>query len=184
MALLNVDSNAIEKKAETLLKDSGLFNVAVNVEKLASRLDITVLRKDLDEEVSGFLIHKDGRTTIAVNVNHVGKRQRFTIAHEIGHFRQHIEIGKNELFVDKVKFFRNEASSDGEHQKEIEANKFAAALLMPRELVHKEISLLDNETSLDDQIISLADKFEVSRPAMGFRLVNLGYLTRYTPDYQ
>ncbi|WP_460881211.1 ImmA/IrrE family metallo-endopeptidase [Pontibacter rugosus] len=64
-------------------------------------------------------------------------RQRFTIAHELGHFVLHQKY--SELFIDKEKpLFRNQESSTGEHKREKEANAFAAAILMPQFLIFQE----------------------------------------------
>jgi Zn-dependent peptidase ImmA (M78 family) len=53
---------------------------------------------------------------------------------------------------------------------EMEANHFAAELLMPEE--HVKSLIADGTTSIQD----LADKFNVSPGAMKYRLINLGYL--------
>jgi Zn-dependent peptidase ImmA (M78 family) len=47
---------------------------------------LTIVYLDLGEDVSGLLISKGGSTVIAVQETDSLSRQRFTIAHEIGHF--------------------------------------------------------------------------------------------------
>jgi Zn-dependent peptidase ImmA (M78 family) len=122
------------------------------------------------------MLHQEkGRITIGVNSNQTSRRQRFTIAHEIGHLRMHNET----MIIDKVVRvdYRNEASSQAIDNKEIEANSFAAELLMPRRLIIEEVtkwaashSIVDIEELADD----LSEIFFVSSAAMNYRLTNLG----------
>jgi Zn-dependent peptidase ImmA (M78 family) len=70
--------------------------------------------------------------------------------------------------------WRNSVSSQGVDWNEIEANRFAAALLMPEHMLRQD---LDQFKSLDrDAVQRLASLYKVSRIAMHFRLVNLGLL--------
>jgi Zn-dependent peptidase ImmA (M78 family) len=83
---------------------------------------------------------KDGTGVIGVNNNHHRNRQRFTIAHEIAHYRLH-HVGK--VFNDATPvFFRDTTSAAGQSPQEIVANAFAAELLMPenklRELLREQ----------------------------------------------
>lgn len=75
-----------------------------------------------------------GKGTIGFNPTESKTRQRFTIAHELGHFELHKQ--DSGLFVDKEfkMLFRDQNSSSGEIRKEQEANAFAAAILMPENI--------------------------------------------------
>src|SRR3954470_4270018 len=73
---------------------------------------------------------KQGRYIIGINSSHPETRKRFTIAHEMGHLVLH---QLDQVHVDKqflVKL-RDDISSQAIDPHEIEANAFAAALLMP-----------------------------------------------------
>ncbi len=97
--------------------------------------------------------------TILVNDKEGGQRQRFTVAHEIGHYVLHrhlSEVADGKL--EDNQWYRSELSN----QYEIEANRFAAELLMPQE--HLEADC--NNYSLP----GLADKYNVSTQAMEIRL--------------
>ena len=48
------------------------------------KLRIRVEHEDLENDVSGFLVIKEGRSVIVLNKNHPLNRKRFTLAHEIG----------------------------------------------------------------------------------------------------
>jgi Zn-dependent peptidase ImmA (M78 family) len=63
--------------------------------------------------------------------------------------------------------------------KEIQANTFAAALLMPADWILKEVGRLRARSPVpsDDELVArLGRKFRVSREAMSYRLGNLGLL--------
>ena len=82
------------------------------------------------------LLHRseDGnRAVIGVNSRHPTVRQRFSIAHELGHLVLH----KPAFQIDQHAFvsFRNSKSSSASDPHEIEANQFAAVLLIPEALL-------------------------------------------------
>lgn len=163
----------IEDKAEDVLSKNNLFKAGFNVEKLAKLLKISLKEEVLDDNVSGFFVMTDSDNIITYNKKDGELRQRFTIAHEIGHFLLHSK--EQPIFIDKTPsvMFRDNSSSTGEDFKEREANAFAASLLMPKKLIEAEIENAPND--VDDAIVFLAKKFKVSQQAMTFRLSNLGY---------
>ncbi len=71
---------------------------------------------------------------------------------------------------------RDNKSSFGTDSDEIDANTFAAELLMPEELVHHVIQKYLKKENIEPEILvsSLATEFEVSPEAMQYRLTNLG----------
>jgi Zn-dependent peptidase ImmA (M78 family) len=71
---------------------------------------------------------------------------------------------------------RNSRSSTGVDTKEIEANQFAACLLMPSKLVLERIKALKVKSLCDDHVEKLAGEFKVSEQAMTIRLSTLGFL--------
>jgi Zn-dependent peptidase ImmA (M78 family) len=170
---MNYSYSYIEQKAEEVLMENDFFHIGFDVKKFAKKLKIEVLPKELDDDVAGLFVRINGRPVISYNQNQKNKsRERFTIAHELGHFFLH--SNKN-IFIDKNPkvMFRNTASSSGEQLQEKEANHFAAALLMPRKLIKTEIDNIPINTS--NPIKYLSVKFNVSEQAMTFRLANLGY---------
>jgi len=160
----------IRKMAEDLLNQNGVTTAPVAVEKIAVSGGADVKRVDMKEDLSGFSY----ADTIGVNLRHAPVRQRFTIAHELGHMLLHTR----DLHYDgKFVQFRDKVSSSGIDPQETAANLFAAELLMPKKFIDKDLEdLLALDIEDDDAIGALADKFEVSRQAMTVRLVSLGYL--------
>jgi len=170
----------IERRALNLLRESGQLQAPIDVESVAKHLGIRVEYANLDDDCSGVLVKSDdGSAVIGVNWDHHSNRQRFTIAHEIGHFALKHEGG---TFVDKGAYvnvkFRDQDAYSGTSSDERQANHFAAALLMPAPLVRSAFQadrMLD--PSDDEALASLAHGFEVSPQAMMFRLQNLGLLS-------
>jgi Zn-dependent peptidase ImmA (M78 family) len=165
----------MDRRATDLLRKLDLFEVPVNVQAIAERLGANVVFDDLEDEVSGFLLKEKGVVTIAINKAHHPNRQRFTIAHECGHLALHAAGQKDQLWVDKAYlFFRDSQSSTGDQLAEIQANQFAAGLLMPEALIRSHI---EDVTALSDvDIFRLSVRFEVSEQAMTLRLVSLGLI--------
>ena len=165
--------NYIEEKATAILKKFNLYEPGFDIKELTKSLDIKLIYDTLADDVAGFFVMTDNQSIITINRDNKPVRKRFTIAHEIGHSVLHSK--EQPIFIDKTPkvMFRNIASSTGEIFKEREANAFAAALLMPKELIEQELQNAPND--INKAIRYLADTFNVSENAMSFRLSNLGY---------
>lgn len=169
----------IEKMVEKLLGDNYVTRPPVPVDQIAESLNAIISFEPFEgkDDISGIL-YRDGKNTIiGVNSAHAQTRQQFSIAHEIGHLMLH----DKELFVDKVVRvnFRDNKSSLATDREEIQANAFAAELLMPKSLISAEIDRLikKKQTFEKDELIEhLSKTFQVSPQAMEYRLINLGIL--------
>ena len=167
----------IEEQARQLLESNGINRAPVPVEEIAKALGIEVKYSPGRPDVSGALV-RDGRSAfIAVNSAQHENRQRFTIAHEIGHFLRH--KGTRLHFDEDFSVnFRDALSSEAKDSVEIEANQFAASLLMPRHFIRKDMTrFISDGSDPEDAIESLRIKYKVSKRAMEFRLLNLGYIS-------
>jgi Zn-dependent peptidase ImmA (M78 family) len=188
-----INDKSIGIMTTQILKDYGLYHPPVNLEKLASELEINIKYEDIEDHVSGFIKiysesdNKDSKAVIVVNRNHHPNRQRFTIAHEFGHYFLHKD--KSNVFIDEsfsnalrskrknskyAQFHRNNESSLGVDLDEIEANKFAASLLMPEHLLESEIDRLKIDLTNDEHGKRLAKIFQVSVQSLTHRINNLG----------
>lgn len=117
--------NEIKSLAEGLLIASGVARIyPVPLERVAQHLGFESLAFDGGKEISGAINYAEKK--IYINQNENPQRQRFTLAHEIGHAKLH----KGEDIID---YRANIDSPDPTKPKEIEANHFAANLLMPVE---------------------------------------------------
>lgn len=163
--------NAINTRVRQLLARYSTDGAPVDVYRIIKKEGISLAFEEMEDDHSGVLLVENGVAAIAVNSTHHPHRQRFSAAHELGHYVLHSR-GRDRLFVDKA-YRRSRMSSSGTDTDEIEANRFAAALLMPENLIRKYTG--DNPiTDLD--ICKLALKFQVSEQAMTLRLVNLGLI--------
>lgn len=172
--------NKAEKKAREVLEQHNVTKAPVPLENIVKSYGIRVVTKPYDattdyQDVSGMLYRSATETVVGLNETHSATRRRFSLAHELGHFLLH----KGDVFVDAKVNFRNRLSSMGVDREEIEANAFAAELLMPSDLVSSEFyKLFDPNKSVDHAapIDELASRFKVSPEAMSFRLKNLGLI--------
>lgn len=164
-----------QAEAERVLREAGQYDsIPVDVEAIARHLAAAVIRERLDRDVSGLLFRDKDSAVIGVNDLHAPKRQRFTVAHEVGHLVLH---RGRPLVLDHVRVnFRDANSSTATDSEEIQANAFAAEILMPRHSVVAEAKrLLEDPSATDASIVSdLAQGFDVSDQAMEYRLINLG----------
>lgn len=166
----------LKAKAQDVLEKSKICEAPIPVEKLAGELNATIRHQAFDGEVSG-MVHRQGEAAvIGINSNHPTTRQRFTIAHEIGHLLLH---QAESLHVDnKLRSavnFRDETSSLGVDDSEIEANQFAAELLMPEAFLIKDVKSVI-ATEPEAAIQELADRYRVSVQSMAIRLSKLGLI--------
>src|SRR4051812_17839691 len=126
----------IEKRANEVLRQHGLETIPVDPVVLANQLGIKVFNaKFSDDSLVGMIAKRGADVTLLVNQSDPPARKRFTIAHELGHHFLHLmEDGE---FVDgEANLFRqgvpeDEGKLSPDHRREIQANMFAAALLMP-----------------------------------------------------
>jgi Zn-dependent peptidase ImmA (M78 family) len=184
MIMLSRRRNYIRAKIEALLQESNVTERRVPVERIAERYGIDIRREAIDDEaISGFIARQSGRNAIiGVNNIHSSTRQRFTIAHELGHFFLHGDQGQQEVHIDRTQQFqvklRGPASSQGVDNEEMEANLFAAELLMPARFLVRDFQGFDPTDEDDETVADLAEKYGVSEQAMSIRLAYLGLLNQ------
>ncbi len=135
----------------------------VMVGNIAKELGITVKMATLPATISGEIKEDDGKYIIRVNRHDVKERQRFTLAHEIAHFLLHKDrigdgISDDVLYRSKLSDFM-----------EIQANRLAADILMPWDLIQPkltEYSQMRNEERFE----KIASDAQVSTTAIKIRL--------------
>ena len=111
---------------------------------------------------------------IGVNRDQAAVRQRFTIAHELGHLLLH---ERSQVHVDRefrVRL-RSGVSREGTDRDEMEANRFAAELLMPIGFLRADLEEWELDLADDRQLRALARRYGVSTQSLAIRLNNLGY---------
>jgi len=161
-----LDINLISNADQLLrvAKSNGLETSPLDIESLIRLCGVGLRKYPMDNERSGYLRLDEGRWVIGVNSLHHPKRQRFTMAHELGHYFLHRNQSNN---IEDTVLFRD--SSFGGGGIEYEANEFAADLLMPEE----EFSRLVVERK--GVVADISEAFQVSSLAVTVRAKQLGY---------
>ena len=142
--------------------------VPVDVKGLSRALGVVVRQESLPDELSGMIVPSgSGTYVITVNQSHAHTRQRFTIAHELGHLLMHEHIMGSGIDDDRA--YRSSTSGKYHNtaigpKEETDANKLAAAILMPYDVIK-----FRKDQGIEDPQI-LADEFGVSKHAMCIRL--------------
>lgn len=149
-------------KAQALLEEFWDLKLPIDPKYFAKQFGLRViLNKDLGLK-SGYLDQE--KKEIHVNSNESQQRQRFTIAHELGHYC----LGHGSSFRDTSNLEWINKTFDP--KKERAANQFAADLLMPAIAVK---ILVDKRQIKDAK--ELRKIFDVSPQALYCRLDSLGY---------
>ncbi|MGI0485501.1 ImmA/IrrE family metallo-endopeptidase [Pantanalinema rosaneae CENA516] len=167
-----------KKEALKILKNYG-DSIPVDIESIVRSEGVLIRKEELEDIVSGMLVIKNDHAVIGVNSKHHPNRQRFTIAHEFGHYLLHRQLA-NVFFDESLVFFRDKEASEGKKYQEIEANTFAAELLMPESVLKERIieQPLDAFDESDESaLVKLAAELEVSVQALTIRLTRLGLIT-------
>lgn len=163
--------NAKLKSSFEIVLDHMNADNPVNLAILCNELGVKLSHVILDDQISGEIeLLRDGGFSININRNHHPNRQRFTIAHELGHFIHHRSligdgVNDNKMYrsINVGKFFNHKITLSNER----EANIFAATLLMPKKAIYK----LHREKITASE---MAAYFKVSNNAILYRLQGLG----------
>lgn len=139
----------------------------VNPVVIAQAMGIEVFTQHAISESGRVTFELNQPPRIVFNADEALVRQRFTVAHEIGHLALgHLPPG-GRMFRDDAQMFFTSVRD----YREVEANQFAANLLMPAETVKTVFYDMPN---ID--LPAMAALFNVSSAAMRFRLINLGLI--------
>ncbi len=146
----------------TLLKSRELLALTeqreppISVHKVAGELGIGFEVLDLPDSIPGFAANISGHWYAFLNSAHGPRRRRWTLAHEVGH----VALGH----TGQVHLF-GERRAD-----QTAANRFAAELLMPEEMVRLEHT---RAFEVGLSVIDMADVFLVGKRVMQLRLREL-----------
>lgn len=163
--------NVAEAAAEHLRRASGRIALPVPVEELIADSGLMILEISDPKQPDGSLLA--AQSLIIVNRSrHRPTRERFTLAHELGHFQlKHHQRDASEALLDALTdpvIDDSQAYLSRRHPRiEQEANAFAAALLMPASALRAEFARRDwDPTRVAKQLI-------VSEEALWWRLLRL-----------
>ncbi|MBB4064523.1 ImmA/IrrE family metallo-endopeptidase [Gellertiella hungarica] len=150
---------------------SGMNLLPVDVAAIITRLGILYREEPMPREQSGYFRKQGSFFEIGVNSLESPQRKRFTAAHELGHYVLHRDMLEEGEHFDRL--FGAAAKANPAYPfaplHEIQANRFAADILMPADRVIQDFRQLED-------LAGVAARYGVSRRAMRIRLESLGQL--------
>jgi Zn-dependent peptidase ImmA (M78 family) len=149
---------AAERRAGEVVDRFGLTGPPVPLGNICRALGLTVCLRPFDY-VAGLFINDDVFPVIIVNSRERRVRQRFTIAHELGHY--FLRHGQKSF-----------AEPGGKGCQERHAERFAACLLMPAAWVRRYWGAY--AANQENRHSILAELFDVSPAALKRRVKELG----------
>ena len=158
--------SAIATYAEQIAREHGVIDAGghVNVHELLKKLGGEII---VDDRAESLEVREPGDFTVIIPTHTSQLRDRFTIAHERGHYFLHYRAPDQHRVGDRISTF----TRLGRNVAETQANVFASNLLMPED--HFKAMF---ERSGHDMAV-IARYFEVSVPAAKVRAEYLGVLT-------
>lgn len=168
------NTERVTRAIDRLLQLGNVCEPPVHVELIAQLRGIQLRYVPLEDELAGLLLWEDGRAIIGVNQLHRKTRQRFAVAHELGHLELQHHSG---MHIDRN--FPMPISSAYLAQAieacEWEASAFAAELLVPSVLLERDLKAQGLLVDYDDDasVQALAERYQVSSRVMSFRLLGI-----------
>lgn len=169
------EENAI-KIARDILNKLEIKKAPVDISEILTGLGFKIYVLDsLENNISGIICisndlkQKFGTDKIIIlNGKDTLGRQRFTLAHEFSHFIFDFDLSQKSGFLDAYDTEKSDSTS------EKISSRFAAELLMPKDLFLYEVNKLSKkEISYYDRISTLSDHFNVSTKSVERRLIEL-----------
>ncbi len=141
----------------------------LNLEELLSKFSITTEKKPMQEK--GKIEQNNNTYQITLNLFYPDYVNRFTTAHEFAHYL----FDKAKLTEDSL-YSTYHIPGNLFDKTEARANKFAANLLLPNEVIEHEINDIDiSETCIEDFINKISLKYNTSLKMAEIRIRNMGY---------
>lgn len=165
-----IRSREARNRAGQVLKMVGTSGPPVDVEAIAKFLGFDVIPFDFPDTISGVTFIESDVKSIGVNANHAPTRQRFSIAHELGHY-----LAGHEAYDDsKIHVEDRPGWLNSHNRQEIEADEFAAEMLMPERFLRHDVA----HHGLDAP--TLAKLYRVSEQAMWIQLISLKLVSQHS----
>ena len=157
--------SAIATYAEQIAREHGVtdHDGHVNVHELLAKLGGVV---EVDDRAESLEVRGAGDFTVIIPTHTSQLRDRFTIAHELGHYFLHYRAPESHRVGGPTSTF----TRLGRNTAETQANVFASNLLMPEKPFRAVFGRLSHDMAM------VARHFEVSVPAARVRAEYLGVL--------
>jgi predicted transcriptional regulator len=158
--------SAIATYAEQIAREHGVIDPRgyVDVHGLVTKLGGEIV---VDDRVESLDVREQGDFTVFIPTHTSQLRDRFTIAHELGHYFLHYRAPDSHRIGERISTF----TRLGRNVAETQANVFASNLLMPAQPFKEAFEGLGRD------MVRVAAQFGVSVPAANVRAEYLGLLT-------
>lgn len=154
-----------ENAATEILEKYGVDSPEhIRLRDIAFKENAKVIEAQVARATASLVRTKKG-ATIRVSPNDLPERQRFSIAHELGHFKLNHATGSLQKVCTK-----RDMLSWYEKSIETEANFFASELLLPKKLVEKMCDVAEVNFN---PVQEIKEKFRVSLTAAAIKFVRL-----------
>ena len=152
--------------ARKAIKDYKLTEVPTDLRKVFQSLGLKYIELDDPKDIDGAILEIENEPSIAVlNRAKPIQRQRFTLAHELGHiFLKHKQRDVYDPGAER-EFNEEDVESRGKPPVEVEADVFASELLVPFDQIKKFQKEMNN-------VEKMAAIFQVSKQAMTLAIMN------------
>lgn len=154
------------------------LEIPVDLHLVASRLGVKIEERKFVDEIDGVYLRLPGTAPIiCINTQYTKPptRQRFTLAHEIGH---HVLVANK--CSGKI-IILDSSKNNSRSMMERACDNFAAMLLMPEDIIKENYAQLSRNPQ--NRVLIMAERFGVSVMAMRRRLRELGFVEKYKKFY-
>ena len=166
-----------ERAARALRFELGLGYAPIDIYDVIAQRGVALAFRDLGEDDGRYVFHAGQGLIIVNSTCGQASRQRFTAAHELGHHELHRFSEDDETPTYLVD--RNIYETGGD-RREVEANAFAAAILLPTEALKAEFPTRGKVEI--EQVTEIMRRYGVSLKTAVFRLHNSSRITARTRD--
>lgn len=163
------DPGELGSRAAKYVRAEGGYGDApiADLTELAEDLGVDVLRAPLPKAVSGLCVRVDGGALIAIDSGPTMGHQRFTLAHEVGHFL--LDDEATELVLDSGSYLGEQGAAESR------ANAFAYELLLPESGLRRKVAGAEVTESLFAELLF---HYNVSQSALRHRLRRLELISQ------
>lgn len=152
--------------ARKILRECGITTPPVDLKIILAKKGYTYLEVNTFlDNIDAIFLNKDDQIYAAVNARHHIHRQRFSLAHELGHILlvHDIDYYKHNITLDNPPISKTHNTVETYFEKE--ANTFAGELLVPLDMLKKEFRKTND-------INNLSKVFLVSKEVVSVAISN------------
>ena len=187
----------VDEAVDAILLQCGICDYPIDLDIIANEMGINLFKVGFkDKSLMGILVDNDtviesfnSQRFIAVKCGSYYTRKRFTIAHEIAHYILHCDETNNYyernqydelsdrsepeyvvLAEDKIGNPYSEMFTIDRSEPEVDADFFAASLLMPTQMVKDAFQETNENKNLVQRVKKLAEQFNASYKVALYRL--------------